>query len=78
MPACKSLVTLIDSVLLPFDPTAPPANDFLAPAALVRAAGCGVQPNALIAGQELVAGDANRQVGKGGRGGVGSCRAGTA
>ncbi|KAI7844504.1 hypothetical protein COHA_001863 [Chlorella ohadii] len=58
--ACKSLITLIDSVLLPFDPTAAPAPDYLAVSRLVGARGCGVQPNALITGTELQAGDANR------------------
>ncbi len=60
--ACKSLITLIDSVLLPFDPTAAPAPDYLAVSSLVGARGCGVQPNALITGTELQAGDANRHV----------------
>ena len=60
MPACKALVTVIDSVLLPWNPAgAPPADA----AALVSAMGCAVNPNAIIAGQEIKAGDANRQVG---------------
>lgn len=63
MPACKSLINVIDAVLLPFDPAAPPANDAFAAAALLGARGCGVAPNALINGQEVKAGQANRQVG---------------
>lgn len=66
VPACKSLITLIDSVLLPFDPAATPAPDYLAVASLVGARGCGVQPNALITGTELKAGDANRHVSRAG------------
>ncbi|PSC73937.1 Beta-Ig-H3 fasciclin [Micractinium conductrix] len=58
VPACKALVTVIDSVLLPWNPAgAPPADA----AALVSAMGCAVNPNAIIAGQEIKAGDANRQ-----------------
>lgn len=49
-------------MLLPFDPAAAPAPDYLAVASLVGARGCGVQPNALITGTELKAGDANRHV----------------
>lgn len=70
VPACKSVISLIDAVLLPFDPAAPPANDAYAAAAMLGARGCGVAPNALIAGQEIKAGQANRQVGAAGAGWV--------
>ena len=66
VPACKSLITLIDAVLLPFNPASPPPADYLAPAAELGAQGCAVAPNALITGQEAKAGDANRQVGRAG------------
>lgn len=62
VPACKSLLTVIDAVLLPFDSASPPPADALSTAALVGARGCGVQPNAVIAGQELKAGEQNRVV----------------
>lgn len=63
MPSCKGYITLVDSLLLPFDPATPPQNDFAAAAAMLGAQGCAVQPNSQIVGQEIKAGDANRQVG---------------
>ncbi len=65
MTACKSYINLIDSVLLPFDPATVatlPASAAGA-AAVLGAGGCAVQPNSMVAGQEIKAGAANRQVG---------------
>jgi hypothetical protein len=63
VPACKAYINLIDTVLLPFDPSTPPPTDYTAAAAVVGAQGCVVQANALINGTEVKAGDANRQAG---------------
>lgn len=72
--SCKSYLTLIDTVLLPFDPAALAASPSPAPpgaaatppgvgAALGVPAQCSVQANALINGTTTVkAGDSNRQV----------------
>ncbi|KAL4426862.1 hypothetical protein ABPG77_006648 [Micractinium sp. CCAP 211/92] len=57
--ACKAFVTLIDTVLLPFDPAGPEPTDA---AALLGVQGCAVLPNSLIAGQEIKPGESNRQV----------------
>lgn len=57
--ACKAFVTLIDTVLLPFDPAGPAPTDA---AALLGVQGCAVLSNSLIAGQEIKPGESNRQV----------------
>jgi uncharacterized surface protein with fasciclin (FAS1) repeats len=62
IPACKSYITMIDTVLLPFDPSASlPANDFLAAADILGVTGCAVQQNALIQGSEITSGSINIQ-----------------
>lgn len=63
VPSCKAYVTLIDTVLLPFDPAAvAPSNDFGAAAgAAVGAPGCALAPNSLIRGSEVKPGEANIQ-----------------
>jgi len=60
--ACKSYITMIDTVLLPFDPSASlPANDFLAAARILGVDGCAVQQNSLIQGSEVTSGSGNIQ-----------------
>lgn len=63
VPACKSYVTVIDTVLLPFDPAAVnPSNDFATAAGVaVGATGCALAPNALIRGAEVKSGTSNIQ-----------------
>ncbi|GAB4817690.1 hypothetical protein N2152v2_004736 [Parachlorella kessleri] len=61
--ACKSVLTVIDSVLLPFDPNTLPTEDWLAPSAALGAPGCFVQPNGMITGATIKAGDSNIQKG---------------
>ena len=62
VPACKGYVTMIDTVLLPFDPTtARPSNDFTATAQVLGADGCAVQQNSLIMGSEVKSGESNIQ-----------------
>jgi len=54
VPACKSYITVVDSVLLPFDPAAPPAD-------AIGLKGCSVQANGLIRGSDVKSGDSNIQ-----------------
>jgi hypothetical protein len=61
IPSCKGYITLIDTVLLPFDPAQAPANDALAAAAVVGAAGCAVQANSVVRGAAIRDGAANPQ-----------------
>lgn len=61
--ACKSPLTVIDAVLLPFDPAALPSEDWLQPAKAVGVEGCFVAPNGLITGDVLRDGRANPQAG---------------
>lgn len=62
VPTCKAYVTIIDTVLVPFDPVVTrPVNDFTAAAQVMGAAGCAVQPNSLIIGSEIKAGESNIQ-----------------
>ncbi|KAL4859409.1 hypothetical protein ACK3TF_000516 [Chlorella vulgaris] len=61
VPSCKGYITLVDAVLLPFDPAVPLPTDFTAAGAMLGAAGCAVQPNALIRGTQVLAGESNRQ-----------------
>lgn len=63
--SCKSYITVIDSVLLPFNPTTLPPEDWLKPSAAVGVKGCFVQANGMVTGTTLKAGDANSQVGDG-------------
>jgi hypothetical protein len=59
--ACKATITLVDSVLLPFDPAAPPAANELAASGVVGGGACTVSPNSIIKGNVVKAGDANPQ-----------------
>ena len=63
VPTCKAYITVIDNVLLPFDPVTASrlSNDVLAPATILGAQGCGVQPNALITGSVVKSGESNVQ-----------------
>ena len=61
MTACKSVLMVVDSVLLPFDPAAAPAANANAVGAVVGSGGCSVQANGAIAGSELRGGADNRQ-----------------
>lgn len=61
VPACKAYITVIDSVLLPFDPNTPPSNDASAAAAAVGMKGCSLQSNALIRGSDVKSGESNIQ-----------------
>lgn len=61
VPSCKGYIALVDAVLLPFDPAVPLPTDFTAAGAMLGAAGCAVQPNALIRGTQVLAGESNRQ-----------------
>lgn len=64
--ACKAYVTMVDAVLLPFDPaTLPAATQGASPVALGAALGapqCGLQANARINTTDVIRdGTANRQ-----------------
>jgi uncharacterized surface protein with fasciclin (FAS1) repeats len=61
IPSCKAYITMVDTVLLPFDPASLPANDAFAAADILGVAGCAVQQNALIQGSEVKSGSSNIQ-----------------
>lgn len=65
IPSCKSYLTVIDSVLLPFNPSTLPPEDWLLPSGALGVEGCFVQPNGLITGSTIKAGASNLQVGGG-------------
>jgi hypothetical protein len=59
--ACKVIVTLIDAVLLPFDPVLLELDGTPPVSSVVGATGASVRANSLITGQEVVPGANNLQ-----------------
>jgi hypothetical protein len=60
--ASNGVIHVIDTVLLPFDPTTLPPEDWLRPSGALGVQGCFVQPNGLITGATLLSGEGNVQV----------------